>query len=665
MRCGLFTSCRARTQITNISLAAENNLSKIKILSEHLANQIAAGEVIERPASVVKELLENSIDAGARQVQVEIEGSGTRLIKVIDDGMGMDADDALLCLERHATSKLAESTNDANRLAAIRSLGFRGEALPSIASVAKMSLTSRTENDPLGTRIEVRYGKVLKVHETGCNKGTAIEIKDLFGNLPARKKFLKSPRTELFHIEEIIRNYSLANYRLGITYTVNSNRVLDFAADTDTLEERVKMLFAAKGSTPLIPLMDPGASASAGAGILVTGFLCAPEQSFASAAKLRLFVNGRAVKDRMMAHAVSAGLSGYLMKGRTAAGAVFVTVPFEAVDVNVHPTKQEIRFQQPSRIHDIIVAAVRLGLDNYQQSAKHNLFGSGLEMKRAEEEQRFPTHKTKTGAHNVYRLWNSPPETTPKKDSLKAIGAGSLAPSRMETAFTPREDTESIATAEPLSPFSQTSADEIPVPEALKPIGQFMDLYILCEARREEQSYLVVIDQHAVHERIIFENLKKQFAARQMTSQSLLFPKMLELTPEHAAILGKNREKIRQLGLMVEEFGGDNYIIKAVPALISHLDPVEILTGILMEFSGPEYGQDEGRKHADATRLDDILSSMACKAAIKAGQNLNTLEMQALLKLMQESRAFTHCPHGRPVIRMFSAADIEKWFHRT
>ncbi|KPJ99217.1 MAG: hypothetical protein AMJ60_05740 [Desulfobacterales bacterium SG8_35] len=636
-------------------------MSKIKILSEHLANQIAAGEVIERPASVVKELLENSIDAGARQVQIEIEGSGTRLIKVIDDGMGMDADDALLCLERHATSKLTESTSDGNRLTAIRSLGFRGEAIPSIASVAKMSITSRTENDPLGTRIEVRYGKVLKVHETGCNKGTVIEVKDLFGNLPARKKFLKSRRTELFHIEEIIKNYSLANHRLGITYAVNGNRVFDFAADTDTLEERVRTLFAHKGSTPLIPIRDTGAPASAGAGIRVNGFLCAPEQSFATTARLRLFVNGRAVKDKMMAHAVSAGLSGYLMKGRTAAGAVFVTVPFETVDVNVHPTKQEIRFQQPNRIHEIIVAAVRLAMDNYQQSAKHTLFGSGLAMKRAEAEQRFPAPATRPEARNIYQTWKS----SPGKDALKSKGAGPFAPSRTETVFPPEKDTETLATAEPIPSFSQTPADEIPVPEALKPIGQFMDLYLLCEAQREEQNYLVVIDQHAVHERILFEDLKKQFAARQITSQSLLFPKMLELKPQYAAILRNNREEIRQLGLVVEEFGGDNYIIKAVPAVVSHLDPEEILAGILMEFSGPEFGQEEGRKRADATRLDDILSTMACKAAIKAGQNLNTLEIQELLKLMQESRAFTHCPHGRPVFRVFSAADIQKWFHRT
>ncbi|KPK28841.1 MAG: hypothetical protein AMJ61_01000 [Desulfobacterales bacterium SG8_35_2] len=641
-------------------------MSKIKILSEHLANQIAAGEVIERPASVVKELVENSIDAGANHVQIEIAGSGTKLIRVIDDGIGMDADDALLCLERHATSKLGESDVDSSRLTAISSLGFRGEAIPSIASVAKMSITSRTENDQLGTRIEVRYGKLLKVQETGCNKGTLIEIKDLFGNVPARKKFLKSPRTEIFHIEEVIKNYSLSNYLLGFTYILNNNRVMDFAAAADTLEERVKMIYSKNLSVSLVPLQDTDAPVSAPDGIIVKGFILSPEQSFATSARLRLFVNGRAVKDRMMAHAVNEGLSGYLMKGRTAAGVIFVTVPYETVDVNVHPTKQEIRFQQPNRIHETIVSAVRRGMENYQQSVKQALFGRNLALKKTETELGFPAAQIQTKSPKSYRLFNSPSPTPPENDSLQIMPQESSEPPGGEATFLPKEHKNDFTTAEPLTPFSQTTqAAEIPVPESLKPLGQFMNLYLLCEATQENEKYLVVIDQHAVHERILFENLKKQFTARQITRQNLLFPKMLELTPEYAAILEENSEQIQQLGLVVEEFGGDNYIIKAVPAVISHLDPEEILTGILMDFSGPEYGQRKGRNRADATRLDDILSSIACKAAIKAGQNLNALEMQELLKIMLESKAFTHCPHGRPVVRMFSAADINKWFHRS
>ncbi|MFC1844897.1 DNA mismatch repair endonuclease MutL [Thermodesulfobacteriota bacterium] len=635
-------------------------MSRIKILSEHLANQIAAGEVIERPASVVKELIENSIDAGASHIQLEIEGSGTRLIKVIDDGMGMDGDDVLLCLERHATSKLRESVDNSNSLHAIQSLGFRGEALPSIGSVSQMTIISRTENDLLGTRLEMRYGKILKIHETGCNKGTVIEIRNLFGNLPVRKKFLKSSRTELFHIEEIVKNYSLANSRLGITYKVNGKTILDLPAGTDTLEDRIKIIYSASTSEPLIPIQGPPHASALNDDIGVDGFFLSPEHSFAASSKLRLFVNGRAVKDRMMAHAVSEGLSGYLMKGRTAAGALFVTLPHEKVDVNVHPTKQEIRFQQPNSIHQRIVSVVRHAMEQFQKHSKHSLFGSENNLHDRKQGPAFSDKNKETGPVKVNTLWNT---TQDSPQAFGSIPAPYFSDENKTESYSYVE--EDAATAEPNAPFGKNRTGEDLVPESLVPIGQFMDLYLLCEAKRGEENFLVLIDQHAVHERILFEKLKKQFDAREMASQSLLFPKMLELTPESAEILEKNSEEIRSFGIVVEEFGGDNFIIKAVPSVISHLDPEEILSGILTQFSGADYSHENGRKRKDATRLEDILSSMACKAAIKAGQNLTHLEIQQLLKLMKESRAFTHCPHGRPVVRMFSAAEIKKWFHRT
>ena len=632
-------------------------MSRIRILSEHLANQIAAGEVIERPASVVKELLENSIDAGAEHIQVEIEGSGSRLIKVIDDGMGMDGDDVLLCLERHATSKLGDCADDSCRLMAISSLGFRGEAIPSIASVAKMTIISRTDKDLLGTKLEVRYGKITRVHETGCNKGTVIEVRDLFGNMPARKKFLKSTRTELFHIEEIIKNYCLANPHLGITYTVNNKTILDFASEAETLEERVKKIYGRNSSLPLIPIMAPDDSSDQ-SDIMIKGFLLSPEQSFAMSSRMRFFVNGRAVKDRIMAHALAEGLSGYLMKGRSASGVLFITIPYDKVDVNVHPAKLEIRFQQPEIIHRQIVSAVQSAVADYQTQSKQTLFGSNLNNKPLSAEQ-IITEDNEAAPPPKYKLWNTVTAAFEKEERVEPIFPGKT------TSSSSQEVSGTLSTAEPGSPFEHGEIPESLAPESLRPIGQLMDLYLLCEARHDDSRYLVVIDQHAVHERILFENLKKQFEARQMASQNLLFPKMLELPPEAAEILEKNREKILQLGLVVEEFGGDSYIIKAVPAVVSHLAPEEILTGILAQFTGTEYNLAESRKRSDATRLDDILSSMACKAAIKAGQNLSDLEMQQLLKLMQESRAFTHCPHGRPVVQLFSAAEVKKWFHRT
>ncbi len=635
-------------------------MSRIKILSEHLANQIAAGEVVERPASVVKELVENSIDAGANHIQLEVEGSGTRLIKVVDDGVGMDGDDVLLCLERHATSKLGESTENRNSLQAIQSLGFRGEAIPSIGSVSKMTITSRTAKDPLGTRLEVRYGKIVKIHETGCNKGTVIEIRNLFGNLPARKKFLKSSRTELHHIEEIIKNYSLANNHLGITYKVNGNIILDLPAQTDTLADRIKTIYSGSTSDPLIRIQNPSQSSIPGDDITIDGFLLSPEHSFATSSKLRLFVNGRAVKDRMMAHAVSEGFSGYLMKGRTAAGALFVTLPYEKVDVNVHPTKQEIRFQQPNSVHQRIVSDVRLAMERFQKLSKQSIFGSEKKQYDVKEDQVVAGKNNKSDPARIHTLWDTDNDAT-KTDAPVSVPYFSNEKEKELTSYLDKK----AATAEPDAPFLEDKTSENLVPDSLVPIGQFMDLYLLCEARRGEEYFLVMIDQHAVHERILFEKLKKQFESKQMASQNLLFPKMLELTPDSADTLEKNSEEIRMLGIIVEEFGGDNYVIKAVPSVISHLAPEEILTGILTQFSETDYSQGEGRKRKDATRLDDILSSMACKAAIKAGQNLSQPEIEQLLKLMKESRAFTHCPHGRPVVRMFSAAEIKKWFHRT
>ena len=635
-------------------------MSRIKILSEHLANQIAAGEVIERPASVIKELVENSIDAGASHIQLEIEGNGTRLIKVIDDGMGMDGDDVLLCLERHATSKLGESADSSNSLHAIHSLGFRGEAIPSIGSVSKMTIISRTENAPLGTRLEVRYGKILKIHETGCNKGTVIEIRDLFGNLPVRKKFLKSSRTELFHIEEIVKNYSLANSRLGITYKVNGKTILDLSAKTDSLESRIKIIYAGNTSAPLIRILDPSNSSTLHDDIDIDGFFLSPEHSFATSSRLRLFVNGRAVKDKMMAHAVSEGLSGYLMKGRTAGGALFVTLPHEKVDVNVHPTKQEIRFQQPNSIHQRIVNAVKHAMEQFQKDTRYSLFGSENNLQEDKQGKVISDKNKQSVTAKINTLWNK------TNDSVKTFASPStpyLSDENKKESYSHIK--EEAATAEPMAPFREDKTEEALIPESLVPIGQFMDLYLLCEARKGEEHFLVLIDQHAVHERILFEKLKKQFESKQMASQNILFPKMVELTPESVEVIEKNGEEIRMLGLVVEEFGGDSFIIKAVPSVINHLDPEEILSGILTQFSDSDYSSGDGRKRKDATRLDDILSSMACKAAIKAGQNLTPPEMQQLLKLMKESKAFTHCPHGRPVVRMFSEAEIKKWFHRT
>jgi DNA mismatch repair protein MutL len=299
-------------------------------------------------------------------------------------------------------------------------------------------------------------------------------------------------------------------------------------------------------------------------------------------------------------------------------------------------------------------------MEQFQKDTRYSLFGSENNFQESKQGQILADKNKQSGTAKINTLWNK------TNDRLKTFAF----PSKPYLSDRNKKEShsnikEEAATAEPMAPFREDKTEEALIPESLVPIGQFMDLYLLCEARKGEEYFLVLIDQHAVHERILFEKLKKQFESKQMASQNILFPKMVELTPESVEVIEKNGEEIRMLGLVVEEFGGDSFIIKAVPSVINHLDPEEILSGILTQFSDSDYSSGDGRKRKDATRLDDILSSMACKAAIKAGQNLTPPEMQQLLKLMKESKAFTHCPHGRPVVRMFSAAEIKKWFHRT
>ncbi|MDR9501779.1 MAG: DNA mismatch repair endonuclease MutL, partial [Desulfurivibrionaceae bacterium] len=343
-------------------------MSLIKILPEDLANKIAAGEVIERPASVVKEFVENGLDAQARHITVEVEGGGTRVLRVIDDGVGMDADDVLLCLERHATSKVKEAAD----LHLITTLGFRGEAVPSIASVSRLVILSKREGAALGTLAEVRYGQIRKVHEMGGSQGTVMEVRDLFGNVPARRKFLKTKRTEIAHIEEVVLCAALASPEVGFRLQVDGRQALSFAAG-DTLGQRLAAILGLKDTSSLLEIAWKQDKEGE---VAVQGWLLSPDKIVGPAARLRLFVLGRPVRDRMINHAVSEGAHGYFMKGRRPAGVLMISAPLAEVDVNVHPTKQEIRFQRANLIHQAVALAVRKGLESYQGQVKKALLGS-------------------------------------------------------------------------------------------------------------------------------------------------------------------------------------------------------------------------------------------------------------------------------------------------
>ena len=609
-------------------------MSRIRVLPENLANQIAAGEVVERPASVVKELLENAIDAGASQISIQVEGDGTRLIRVIDDGSGMDQDDVLLCLERHATSKIASL----EELGSIRSLGFRGEAVPSIASVARMRITSRPAAQALGTQLDLRFGKVLKVHEMGGSPGTSFEVTDLFGNVPARKKFLKSTRTELAHIEEVVKNYALARPELGFSFTVDGREVLRLPARLDTPRSRAERIFGKVGGA----LVEVGRPAQDEAEPGVSGFLLPPDAP--AAARLRIFVNGRAIHDRLIAHAVSEGFQNYLMKGRGPGGVLFLAMPLVSVDVNVHPTKQEVRFHKPSAVHQAVVAAVQAAMADYQQILKQEIFKSPPVAPDTAQGGALP-------GKAYAPVYASPVSAVQEPMSLFKTAAGAAASAVLPAD--PAGGTRSRIEAEETQVLPLSDEEIVTPPGGLRYLGQVLDTYLLCAT----ENGLLAVDQHAAHERLLFEALKRQFASKKIVRQALLFPKVLECTLEENQILRQYAAEIAALGVEIEDFGGGSQVVKAVPAVLGRSSVEEVMAGIFSRFS--EAGAGKG-----GVRAEEVLSDMACKAAIKAGQSLTTREAEALLDEMQRAEIFSHCPHGRPVAKSFTAHDIKKWFYR-
>lgn len=632
-------------------------MSQIRILSEHLANQIAAGEVIERPASVVKEFLENSIDAGADRINVQVEGDGSRLIRVIDNGGGMDGDDALLCLERHATSKL--NSNENNQLDAIRTLGFRGEAIPSIASVSQMTITTRPEEASLGTRIEIRYGRVNKIHETGSGRGTVMEIRNLFGNQPARKKFLKSARTELAHIEDVVKNYALANPQISFSYSVNNSILFEFDSDPSQLQ-RFRIAYRRDPGRDVVTVNN--AAIDPGGDLVIRGFLVPPDEATVSG-RLRTFVNNRSIRDRLINHAVMEGMSGFLMKGRRPAGVLFISIDPAAVDVNVHPAKQEIRFRKSQLVHQMVSLAVGQAMRDFQNNLKLDLFG------RKDRPTDHPSQEEDAPAAVVY---SQEPENTPLPFDMLPKIKPCRAPSTAEPAAAIREpapfndpgkaaDRETFlpADSEDIGAEAATAAEPA-TPRTIRPLGQIANLYILCEA----DGKLLVIDQHAAHERLIFETLKKQYFSKNVVRQDLMFPQVLEIDPAQAHIIDNHRQTIAGLGIDIDDFGGNSWVIKAVPAILAGHEPLEVVSGMLDQLAGHSLSGAHSGKEA-AVQLEDVLASMACKAAVKSGRRMSLDEIESLVNEMVAADVFSHCPHGRPVAKSFSPDEIKKWFHRT
>ncbi len=593
--------------------------SRIKILSENLSNKIAAGEVVERPASVVKELVENALDAGASEIVVEFQDGGKRLIKVIDNGSGMSREDALLALERHATSKIASDTD----LLSISTLGFRGEALPSIASVSRFSLSSRERGTIEGTEIYGEGGRIKEVKACGMAEGTVIEVRNLFFNTPARLKFLKSKDTEAGHVADQVTRLALS--RPDVRFTcVNDGRTLFRALNGDRVE-RVAALLGRSLAADLFPVdREEG-------GLQLNGLAGKPECSRSAASHLYTFVNGRFVRDKVFHHAVLQAYRRFLERGRYPVAVLFLTVSPGDVDVNVHPTKHEVRFRDQSRVHDFIVSS----LENMLQSTPWI---------------RKPA---------VSKITPQTPRVSHSESKIESVRE---ALGRYRPASTTQKVQEPVFRAERI--FSETrSSSEVPLPEpetvggffsSLKVLGQYLDAYLLCQDGED----LLVIDQHAAHERVAFERLKTQFASGSVESQGLLFPEVVELSHSEAVLVSEHATTFRQLGFDLEEFGGLARVVKGVPRMLVNGQYIRVFRDLLEELSAL------GRSRTVTDVQEDILMRIACHSVVRGRQVLSGQEVSALLSALDSVGFASNCPHGRPVLQRISRMDVEKMFKR-
>jgi DNA mismatch repair protein MutL len=583
-------------------------MAVIRRLPEGLVNQIAAGEVVERPASVVKELCENSIDAGAKHVQVDLQEGGTRLIQVVDDGSGMEPEDARLCLERHATSKL----RDAEGLAAISTLGFRGEAVPAIASVSHFTLTTRPHGALAATRIHVDGVAPPEVSEAGAPEGTRIEVADLFFNTPARRKFLKKPQTEGGHCTEAILRLLLSHPEVGFSLTSDGRRVLTSPPDAP-LRDRVALALGRDVHEHLVEVDGQRGE------VAVSGFCASPDYSAATSQKIQLFVNGRAIRDRSLSHAVARAYANLLPPGRYPAAVLFLRLPLDRVDVNVHPQKLEVRFADPRAVFDAVAHGVAAAL------------------RPAPWLQPLST-PTATGT--------STPTPTPTGTATFHV------PGRFDPA---------VWASGGAAPLREAEArfEAAPAPSgyfgSLRVIGQLGGTYVVCEG---QGSSLVVLDQHAAHERVLFERLRQGYAGKGLASQRLLLPVIVELGLEQAGALAAHQGRLAAFGFEAEAFGGRSWSVAAVPALLTRASPGPLFADLAEQLVHL------GSVAAAEDALNDVLATMACHAAVRAHDPLSHDELRALLVQLDDIDFKVRCPHGRPVVTELSLAELERRVER-
>jgi DNA mismatch repair protein MutL len=599
----------------------------IQILPENVVHKIAAGEVVERPVSVVKELVENSLDAGATRIRVEIENGGLKRIAVSDDGWGIFPQELPLSLKRHATSKI-QSAED---LFSLNTLGFRGEALPSIASVSDFRIESTTPRTaPVGYALEVKAGKTSDLKEAALDKGTRVIVENLFCTTPARLKFLKRPETEWGHVYDLITALALSHVAVEWELTHNGKRSL-FCPRAGEPRQRVLDLFGKDVMGALYPLEREVA------GIRLSGLIGHPNFSKKSNRQLFVFVNGRYVQDRLIQHAILSGYRGLLMTQQYPMAVLYLGLDSGQVDVNVHPAKREVRFSNSNSIHHLIAETIRNALEAAPwREGNRQGFSEKLDLTRAGTPSpplRGPSPTGGEGNKNWERLYEGSSQKIPSPLVGEGQGEGEAS---QNLKFRPHAK---IGT----STFSELTV-----------LGQFNQTYLVC-ARGES---LILIDQHAAHERIGFEQLKKSHASGRIAQQGLLNPLTFELNEPESHVLRRVLPHLETFGFSVEEFGEKTFVLKAHPILLSGCDWIALLKDLAANF------QEEAGLQSIEEKIDHVLATMACHRQVRAGDSLRKEEMQELLKQLEGTPRSYHCPHGRPVMVEIESREIEKWFKR-
>jgi DNA mismatch repair protein MutL len=687
-------------------------MGRIRVLPDQVANQIAAGEVVDRPASVVKELLENALDAGANRIRVEVEAGGRKLIRITDDGQGMNRDDALLAFERHATSKL----RTADDLLSIATLGFRGEALPSIASVARVTLETATGEESAGTRVEIAGGKILHVDDAALPRGTTLAVADLFFNTPARRKFLRAESTELAHVTALVTHYALAHPEKHFELLSATQTIVSAPPVTRTAE-RIYQVFGKDTLAQLLPVaaetplahvglpapppwkIDPAEPVRSPGALRLTGFYSKPELQKLNRNSIYIFINKRLIRDRLLMHAITEAYRNVIPPTSFPVVLLFLEMPPEEVDVNVHPAKTEVRFRQQSLVHDFVRDSLRTALIkarpaagflaalNAAPTASPTLMPPATSPLPGspESEPALPQPDSDPAAFEAARADAEPFELTPRVpppvpgklpfasqsfspggwEDQKAWGEAAAAlfqpaslPAAGDCSPSPGDATGVNPAAETARVEAEQAAVNLNQLGSLHPLGQLRESFILATG----DDGLWIIDQHVAHERILFEKILRDRQVEQVQRQRLLMPLLVELKASQMVVFASIAEELERNGFEVEPFGPHTLAVKAAPVGLEGV-ALERMLAEVIEQSGAD--SDEPQQNQDLSSLRArIAASIACHSAIKVNTPLDPIRIEWLLVELAKTSHPTSCPHGRPIALLYSWKEIQRAFHR-